>query len=457
MKIHILGVCGTFMAGVALLAREAGHQVSGSDSAVYPPMSTQLQAAGLEIVEGYRADQLEVEPDQVVVGNVMTRTIPVIEALLDSDLDYTSGPQWLAQNVLRGRWVVAVAGTHGKTTTTAMLAWILDQAGLEPGFLIGGLPANFGSSARLGKGRFFVVEADEYDSAFFDKRSKFVHYRPRTLVLNNLEYDHADIFPNLASIRTQFHHLVRTIPETGLIVANGRDPEIARVLEMGCWTPVERFVNGDWQARELVADGSAFEIRHRGERQGLVEWRFNGAHNIHNALAAVAAARHVGVPAEVAIAALARFEGVRRRQELRGTIAGVSVYDDFAHHPTAIAGTLTGLRARVDRGRIVAVLELRSNTMRMGVHKDALVASLEAADRVHLLRPERMAWDLQAEFTDPRVSLYRTVGEIVAAVTMEARSGDLVVIMSNGGFGGIHELMLQALGEANAAGEPARG
>ena len=445
------------MAGIALLARESGYQVSGSDTAVSPPMSTQLREAGMQVMEGYQLSHLRPPPDQVVVGNVMTRGMAVVEAVLDQDLDYTSGPQWLAGHVLRDRWVLAVAGTHGKTTTSAMLAWILEHAGLEPGFLIGGLPGNFETSARLGKGRFFVVEADEYDSAFFDKRSKFVHYRPRTVILNNLEFDHADIFPDLAAIRTQFHHLVRTIPSTGLIVANGQDAEILKVLEMGCWTPVERVVAGDWEAREVSSDGTTFQVWWKTERQGRVQWRFTGRHNVNNALAAVAAARHAGVPAPLAVEALNHFAGVRRRQELLGEVGGVSVYDDFAHHPTAIATTLAGLRAATDRGRIIAVLELRSNTMRMGVHRDTLATSLEAADRVHLLRPQRAEWDVQAEFTDPRVSLYGAVRDIASAVAREARSGDVVVVMSNGGFGGIHDLLLEALRRRQQSGDLGAG
>ncbi|MGH8257668.1 MAG: UDP-N-acetylmuramate:L-alanyl-gamma-D-glutamyl-meso-diaminopimelate ligase, partial [Steroidobacteraceae bacterium] len=390
MHIHILGICGTFMGGVAALARAAGHEVSGSDRNVYPPMSTQLAALGIELHEGYDAGQLALQPDVLVVGNVMTRGMPVIEAMLDRGLPYTSGPAWLADAVLRERWVLAVAGTHGKTTTSSLLAWILEDAGLAPGFLIGGVPENFGASARLGGSPLFVIEADEYDTAFFDKRAKFIHYRPRTLVLNNLEYDHADIYADLAAIEQQFRHLVRTVPSSGRILCNAGDGNLAGVLSAGCWTPVEQFgaVDADW-AVQAPRDGdfSRFEVLHQGRTMGEVRWSLIGAHNADNALAALAAARHAGVPIACGIEALGRFRGVARRMQLRGEAAGVKVYDDFAHHPTAIATTLDGLRRRVGRGRIVAVLEPRSATMRLGVHRSTLAGALAGADEVWLYAP----------------------------------------------------------------------
>ncbi len=448
MHIHILGICGTFMAGVALLARAAGHTVSGCDAGVYPPMSTQLAEAGIALREGYDPEQLaELQPDRVVVGNVMSRGHPIIEELLNRDLPYISGPAWLAEYVLRDRHVIAVAGTHGKTSTSSLLAWMLEQAGLEPGFLIGGIPANFGQSARLGRGRFFVVEADEYDTAFFDKRSKFVHYRPRTLILNNLEFDHADIFPDLAAIQRQFHHLLRTVPGAGLIVANGEDMNLAEVLAMGCWTPVERFGAGDWEAQEIAADGSSFSVDYWGEPQGRVQWSQLGLHNVHNALAALAAARHVGMPTAVAIAALADFQGVKRRLELRGIVNGVTVYDDFAHHPTAIATTLEGLRARVGDQPIIAVLEPRSNTMKLGVFKDSLAPALALADAVVLYQAPDLDWDLGgvAAALGSRGQVCHSLDETLAAICARAQSGTQVLIMSNGGFGGIHQRLLELL------------
>jgi len=448
MHIHILGVCGTFMAGVALLARAAGHTVSGCDAGVYPPMSTQLAEAGIALREGYDPEQLtEFQPDMVVVGNVMSRGRPIVEELLNRDLPYASGPAWLSEHVLRGRHVLAVAGTHGKTTTSSLLAWILEYAGREPGFLIGGIPASFGQSARLGAAPFFVVEADEYDTAFFDKRSKFVHYRPRTLILNNLEFDHADIFPDLAAIQRQFHHLLRTVPGSGLIVANGQDANLAEVLAMGCWTPVERFGAGDWEAQEIAPDGSAFDIYCHGERQGRVAWGQSGMHSVHNALAAIAAARHAGVPVAAAIEALHDFQGVKRRLEVRGAVNGVTVYDDFAHHPTAIATTLAGLRARIGALPIVAVLEPRSNTMKMGVFKDSLAPALHEADHVVLYQAPDLGWNLDtvAAALDSRGQVCHTLDETLAAIQAQAKSGTQVLIMSNGGFGGIHERLLEAL------------
>jgi UDP-N-acetylmuramate: L-alanyl-gamma-D-glutamyl-meso-diaminopimelate ligase len=451
MHLHILGICGTFMGGIALLARQLGHRVTGSDANVYPPMSTLLADNGIEVQEGYDPGQLDPAPDVVVIGNAMSRGNPAVEAVLDRGLAYTSGPQWLAEHVLAGRWVLGVAGTHGKTTTSSMLAWILQYAGMEPGFLIGGVPTNFGVSARLGGTPFFVVEADEYDTAFFDKRSKFVHYRPRTVVLNNLEFDHADIFPDLAAIQRQVHHLVRTIPgQNGLIISAAGDDNLEQTLEMGCWTPVERF-DGDgaaWNAKLLDPAGGRFQVLLHGEPQGVVDWGLIGQHNVHNALAAIVAARHAGVPVEHAIAALGSFENVARRMELRAEVGGVAVYDDFAHHPTAITTTLAGLRARMaGEGRILAVLEPRSNTMRMGVHKDSLRDSLAGADRVFLYCPADLGWDLEGvvEGMEGLAGVDTTVDELLARLLTEARPGDSVLIMSNGGFGGLHQRFIDAL------------
>jgi UDP-N-acetylmuramate: L-alanyl-gamma-D-glutamyl-meso-diaminopimelate ligase len=446
MHVHILGICGTFMGGIAALARAAGHRVTGADQNVYPPMSTQLESLGIEITEGYGSDALAPGADVVVVGNVMTRGMPVVEALLDSGQPYTSGPEWLARHVLADRWVLAVAGTHGKTTTSSILAWLLEDAGLTPGFLIGGVPGNFGISARLGDAPFFVVEADEYDTAFFDKRSKFVHYRPRTLILNNLEFDHADIFPDLASIQRQFHHLVRTVPGGGLIVANGADPHLAETLAMGCWTPVEQFSgDAEWTA-SLTGDGS-IEFRAGGEPAGRGEWAMPGLHNAENALAAALAARHAGVPLAASLDALGRFAGIRRRMEQRGQVGGVTVYDDFAHHPTAIERTLDGLRRAVGGARIVAVVEPRSNTMRMGVHVDELGASLGAADAVYLFRPPGLEWDLEAIAAglEPPGTVSNTLDGLLRCLVSDLRRGDHVLIMSNGGFGGVHQKLLDAL------------
>ncbi len=451
MHIHILGICGTFMGGIAQLARAAGHRVSGSDTNVYPPMSTQLEAAGIALQEGFRPEHLQPAPDQVVVGNALSRGNPAVEYLLDQGIAYTSGPQWLAEHVLADRWVLAVAGTHGKTSTASMLAWILEYAGLKPGFLIGGVPSNFGVSARLGEMPFFVVEADEYDTAFFDKRSKFVHYRPRTAILNNLEFDHADIFPDVAAIQRQFHHLVRTIPASGLIVSNADDARLAEVLAMGCWTPVENVTAtaapAQWQARKLSADGSRFEVLCAGAVQGTVEWNQLGDHNVHNALAAMAAARHAGVPAAHAIAALAEYQGVKRRMEVRGVVRDITVYDDFAHHPTAIETTLAGLRDKVGAARILAVLEPRSNTMRLGVHRAAIAPALAKADRVWLYEPPDLGWNLSdvAAAAKPQTDVAATIDAVVNAVAAEARPGDHIIIMSNGGFGGIHAKLLVAL------------
>ncbi len=440
------------MGSLALIARSAGHQVSGSDQNIYPPMSTQLQSEGIELMDGYDPAHLQPRPDLIVVGNVMSRGNPVIEYMLAEGLPFTSGPQWLSEHILRDRWVLAVAGTHGKTTTSSMLAWILEDAGLSPGYLIGGVPNNFGLSARLGEAPFFVIEADEYDTAFFDKRSKFVHYQPRTLILNNLEFDHADIFADLEAIQTQFHHLLRIVPPNGLVIQNQDDTALAQVLARGIWTPVENYGQGSdavWQSRLQRDDGSCFEVLYQGESLGTVDWSMTGGHNVANALAAVAAARHAGVIAEAAVDALNRFDGVRRRMELRGEVGGVKVYDDFAHHPTAIATTLQGLRKQVGTGRILALLEPRSNTMRMGVHNDRLPVSLENADRVMLYEPEGLGWNLDgvASALGERANVYHTIDSIIDAVIAEAKQGDAVLIMSNGAFGGIHEKLLEALQE----------
>jgi UDP-N-acetylmuramate: L-alanyl-gamma-D-glutamyl-meso-diaminopimelate ligase len=507
MHIHILGICGTFMGGIAALAQAAGHTVTGCDANVYPPMSTQLEAQGIRLIEGYAADQASLRPDLFVIGNVVARGNALMEEILNRGLPYISGPQWLAENVLRGRWVLAVAGTHGKTTTSAMLAWILEHAGLAPGFLIGGVPENFGISARLpgyppipafpreggrsnggaenwgsenkislpfqreakrtspplegeakrtfpppqgegqgGGGSYFVIEADEYDTAFFDKRSKFVHYAARTAVLNNLEFDHADIFADLAAIETQFHHFVRTLPGNGLIVANGAEASLQRVLQRGCWTPVERFaVAGGWQAGPQASDGR-FTVSFDGAPQGEVKWDLVGAHNQTNALAALAAARHAGIPVAHAIAALAEFRNVKRRLETRGTVNGVTVYDDFAHHPTAIKTTLAGLRDKVGKARIFAVLDPRSNTMKLGVMKEALAGSLAAADRVYCYAAG-LGWNPTAALAPlgGKAEIHHDIGQLVAAIVAAAHAGDHVLVMSNGGFGGIHDKLLAQL------------
>jgi UDP-N-acetylmuramate: L-alanyl-gamma-D-glutamyl-meso-diaminopimelate ligase len=448
MHLHILGICGTFMGGVALLARALGHRVTGSDANVYPPMSTQLEAAGIELMQGYDASHLEPAPDVVVVGNAMKRGIPAVEHMLDAGLPYVSGPQWLAEHLLPGRHVLAVSGTHGKTSTSSMLAWILEDAGLAPGFLIGGVPQDFGVSARLGAGRHFVVEADEYDTAFFDKRSKFVHYRPRTLVINNLEFDHADIFDDLAMIQRQFHHLVRTVPGTGVITYPAGEPAVDVVLAMGAWTPLASIgEGGDWSAEWLAEDASAFRVLAPGGDSAELRWDLTGAHNVQNALSAMAAAAHVGVAPAQSAASLGRFQGVKRRMELRGEVRGVRVYDDFAHHPTAIATTLAGLRRRVGDARIIAVLEPRSNTMRLGVHAAALADALAAADRVEVYAPAELDWDAAAVLAPlgARLRVAAAVEDIVAALGAEASPGDHVLVMSNGGFGGIHQRLLDAL------------
>ena len=453
--LHVLGICGTFMGGLAAIAREAGFRVTGCDANVYPPMSEQLRALGIELIDGYDAGQMALAPDAWVVGNVVTRGNPLMEAILDAGAPYVSGPQWLKDQVLRGRHVLAVAGTHGKTSTASMLAWILEHAGRQPGFLIGGVPENFGISARLGAGRSFVIEADEYDTAFFDKRSKFVHYPARTAVLNNLEFDHADIFGDLASIERQFHHFVRIIPSGGTIVLNGRDDALKRVIGQGCWTPVERFGVADgWEAASPGPDGG-FEILREGRALGSLRWSQPGEYNRLNALAAIAAARHAGVEPKAAIAALERFKGVRRRMERRGAAQGVTVYDDFAHHPTAIQVTLEGLRAQVGAARILAVLEPRSNTMKLGVMKDRLAASLAGADRVFVFGAG-LGWDAAAALRPlgERARAFDRLEALVAAVAAEARAGDHVLVMSNGAFGGIHAKLLDALARGGRAGVP---
>jgi UDP-N-acetylmuramate: L-alanyl-gamma-D-glutamyl-meso-diaminopimelate ligase len=436
------------MGGVALLARSLGHEVSGQDAGVYPPMSTQLEEQGISLHEGYGPEAIPADVDMVVIGNALSRGNPAVEYVLNRGLPYTSGAQWLSDNLLRDCWVLAVAGTHGKTSTASMLAWILDYAGIQPGFLIGGVPQNFGLSARRGGSPFFVVEADEYDTAFFDKRSKFVHYRPRTLVMNNLEFDHADIFPDLAAIQRQFHHLVRTVPGEGLIIAPADDAALAEVLEMGCWTPCEYTGSEEgWSVREASADGSRFEVCWQGESLGMLEWELLGAHNVSNALAAIAAARHAGVPPVQSIEALRQFKNVKRRMELRGEVNGIRVYDDFAHHPTAIATTLAGLRNRVGKARILAVLEPRSNTMRMGVHRETLLPSLAGADKAFIYIPGDLDWQLPSSESDV-VTVFEDFEPLLQAVLAEARAGDHILVMSNGGFGGIHGRLLEGLKEA---------
>jgi len=448
MHIHILGICGTFMGGIAQLARAAGHRVTGCDTGVYPPMSTQLEAAGIELIEGFGPEQLGLQPDVFVVGNAISRGNPLLEEILDRGLPYVSGPQWLADHVLQGRWVLGVAGTHGKTTTSSMLAWILEDAGMQPGFLIGGVPLNFGVSARLGEAPFFVIEADEYDTAFCDKRSKFVHYRPRTVILNNLEFDHADIFADLAAIETQFHHLVRTLPRTGLVVANAAEASLERVLARGCWTPVERFDASDtWRCEGDDASG-ALRLFNGDQLVGETCWGLNGAHNRSNAAAALLAARHVGVPLDQGLAALSRFENVKRRMEVRGEVRGVTVYDDFAHHPTAIATTVAGLRRKIGAARILAVLEPRSNTMKLGTMKEQLPGSLREADQVFCYAAN-LGWDA-AEALAPlgeRACVSEDLDLLVSEIVRAAHAGDHVLVMSNGGFGGIHEKLLRRLAD----------
>ncbi|WED22129.1 UDP-N-acetylmuramate:L-alanyl-gamma-D-glutamyl-meso-diaminopimelate ligase [Vibrio sp. JC009] len=448
MHIHILGICGTFMGGAAVLARQLGHKVTGCDANVYPPMSTLLESQGIEIIQGYDPSQLEPKPDLVVIGNAMSRGNPCVEYVLNNNLRYTSGPQWLQEFLLHDRWVLAVSGTHGKTTTSSMLAWILEECGYAPGFLVGGVLGNFGVSARLGESMFFVVEADEYDSAFFDKRSKFVHYHPRTLVMNNLEFDHADIFDDLEAIKKQFHHLVRTVPGNGRIFAPESETAIQEVLEMGCWSEKEFSGEGqDWQAEKINKDGSRFKVLFQGSHVGEVNWELVGDHNVNNALMAIAAARHVGVTPDLACEALAKFINTKRRLELKGEVGGVTVYDDFAHHPTAIELTLGGLRNKVEEKKIIAVLEPRSATMKMGVHKETLAASLAQADSVYLYQPENIDWSVEdiAVHCGQPAYVSDDIDNLVAQIVAEAKPGDQVLVMSNGGFGGIHGKLLEAL------------
>lgn len=448
MHIHILGICGTFMGGAAMLARQLGHKVTGSDANVYPPMSTLLEEQGIEIIEGFDPAQLEPRPDLVVIGNAMSRGNPCVEYVLNHNLRYTSGPAWLQDFLLHDRWVLAVSGTHGKTTTASMLAWILEACGYTPGFLVGGVLGNFGVSARLGDSMFFVVEADEYDSAFFDKRSKFVHYHPRTLIMNNLEFDHADIFDDLEAIKRQFHHLVRTVPGNGRILSSAGDTALQDVLSRGCWSETEfSGPDSDWKAEKNRKDGSSFRILFKNERVGEVNWPLVGEHNVQNALMAVAAARHVGVVPDLACEALGRFINTKRRLELKGTVNEVAVYDDFAHHPTAITLTLNGLRAKVGDTKIIAVLEPRSATMKMGVHKETLANALQAADSVYLYQPDNLSWsvdEVAAHCAQPACTS-GNVDELVSQIAAEAQPGDTILVMSNGGFEGIHGKLLHAL------------
>ena len=448
MHIHILGICGTFMGGIAVLAQQAGHTVTGCDANVYPPMSTQLEAQGIRLTEGFDPNQIALNPDLFVIGNVVSRGNPLMEEILNRGLPYISGPQWLLENILHDKWTLAVAGTHGKTTTSSMLAWILEYSHLNPGFLIGGVPENFGVSARLTDTPFFVVEADEYDTAFFDKRSKFVHYRPRTLVINNIEFDHADIFPDLNAIETQFHHVVRTVPSSGLVLANGEEDSVASTLSRGCWSPVEWLSHLDgWQAGVPNGDGH-FDVYLKSVHQGRVEWDLMGQHNRHNALAAIGAARHAGVPAAHGIEALSQFKNVKRRMEVRGVIKNITVYDDFAHHPTAIETTLGGLRARVGHARILAVLEPRSNTMKLGTMKDQLPASLKQADQVFCYGAN-LGWDAAATLAPmgDKAETYLDLDKLVSAIARNVKPGDHVLIMSNGSFGGIHQKLLDRLAQ----------
>ncbi len=449
MKLHILGICGTFMGGIALLAKQSGHEVSGSDTHVYPPMSTQLQEQGIQLMEGYAAHHINHDVDCVIVGNVIKRGNPAMEHILANRIPFVSGPQWLTENILKNRWVLAVAGTHGKTTTTSLLAWILEYVGLKPGFLIGGVPENFGVSARLGEVPHFVIEADEYDSAFFDKRPKFIHYHPRTLVLNNLEYDHADIFPDLNAIKLQFHYLVRTIPDNGLIIHHATDPNLAAVLNIGCWTPTMTFSlkEGEWQAKLIKEDGSAFTVSQAGKLVGQVEWNLLGKHNVENALAALAAAQHAGILLRDAIKALPHFNNVKRRLEIKGEVNNIVVYDDFAHHPTAIATTLAGLRAKIGpHARMIAVVEFGSYTMRTGVHRDKLQEAFQFADNV-VCKNTEVDWGLNtalATFKQP-TAIYHDVETLVKNLAPTLQAGDHVVIMSNSSFDGIHQKLLNAI------------
>lgn len=460
MHIHILGICGTFMGSLAQLAKALGHRVTGSDANVYPPMSTQLEQAGIELVQGFDPIAMQPAPDLVIIGNAMSRGNPSVEYVLNEGIAYTSGPQWLRDHVLQGKWVMAVAGTHGKTTTSSMLAWILEYAGMAPGYLIGGVTKNFPTSARLGDTPFFVVEADEYDSAFFDKRSKFVHYNARTVILNNLEFDHADIFPDLAAIQKQFHHLVRTVPNNGLIISPTNDKAIAEVIQQGCWTPQQQFAvmptatttennstHAEWQAKLLAADGSAFAVIHNGKEVAQVNWAQTGIHNVNNGLAAMIAARHVGVTPEHSAKALELFAGVKRRMECLADVHSVKVYDDFAHHPTAIKTTLAGLRAKVGDEKIIAIIEPRSNTMRMGVHKNALNQSCTDADDVLWYQPANADWAMDEVVNKSPVpaKLLRNLDELIHCAISLSEPNTHIVIMSNGGFGGVHQKLIDQL------------
>lgn len=455
MKIHILGICGTFMGGVALLAKQAGHEVSGADANVYPPMSTQLEEQGIVLCEGYSAEDIPEDVDEVVIGNAMSRGNPAVEYVLNKNIKYSSGPQWLASHVLNERWVLAVAGTHGKTTTASMLVWMLQYAGLDPGFLIGGIPANFGLSSRSGAAPFFVVEADEYDTAFFDKRSKFVHYHPRTVILNNLEFDHADIFEDLDAIKKQFHHLVRTIPGDGLIIKNGDDENIDDVINMGCWSQTVAFHQShdithqadDWSIGDTSDDGKHFDVLLDGKKVARVAWSLHGLHNRMNALAAIAAAQHAGVPVELSCEALTDFQGIKRRLEVKGVVDGITVYDDFAHHPTAIEETLKAMYELKGSGRVFAVLEPRSNTMRMGVHKARLADSLQSADEICLYQPAGLDWNIDevVASSEKPAAIFSSTEEIIHYLSAQATKGDHILVMSNGGFEAIHQRLLDAL------------
>lgn len=454
MHIHILGICGTFMGGIAAIAKQMGFEVSGCDANVYPPMSTQLEALGIKLKSGYLVEHLDDEPDLVIVGNAMARGNPMVEHVLARNIPYTSGPQWLLENVLKDRWVLAVSGTHGKTTTSSMLTWILEYAKLTPGYLIGGVPQNFDTSARLGNAPFFVIEADEYDTAFFDKRSKFVHYRPRTLIINNMEFDHADIFDSISDIQRQFHHLIRMVPNNGLILAPQSENYITETIEQGCWTPQEYSVSDDskndgWHAQKLKVDGSQFVVSFKGEEQGTVSWELIGDFNIENGLMAIAAARHAGVPPKVAIEALGEFVNTKRRLELRGKVNGIKVYDDFAHHPTAITKTLDGVRNSVGEGRVIAVLEPRSNTMKSGVHKDTLASSLAKADQVFVFQGDKVEWSVAQLIDDCQqpCSVSDDLNQLIDSIVEQAQADDTIVVMSNGGFGGIHQKLLDKLSE----------
>lgn len=448
MHIHILGICGTFMGGIACLAAEQGFTVSGQDHNVYPPMSTQLEKLGIVLKEGYSADHFDPKPDMVVIGNALSRGNIAVEYVLNNGLPYQSGPQWLAENILKDKWVIGVAGTHGKTTTTSMIAWILSYAGLEPGFLVGGIPANFGISARKGNTPFFVVEADEYDSAFFDKRSKFVHYRPRTCLLNNLEFDHADIFQNIEEIKKQFHHLVRTVPGNGALIVPQADLLLQEVLAMGAWSEIKTFGSqGEWRSENIAADGSVFKVYYRDELVGTVTWSLIGQHNVQNALAAIASSAHAGVPPKVAIEALAQFQSVKRRMEKRGEVRGVTVYDDFAHHPTAISTTIDGLRARVGKERLIAILDVRSNTMCMGTHQHEFAPALANADKVYIYQSPKVSWDVKARLSalGDKVAVFQDTQKLLDVLVPTLTAHDHVLIMSNGGFDNIHQRLLDSL------------